>query len=185
MAWPQMSPPAESATVPEGEPIPAHLVKKASRGLEAPVDELVDQGIIGSGEVLAAVVPQITPRDGIFDGISQIDIAAVQQARGEQSIPGVQVPGGAGARRRRPDGGSSISTSTALVIDPKAGEWAGLVGDETAVTFFPAAVARPVKARDSSRAHLPGPRPAHRRSAVMPSRITSAALSWGKIVAAS
>ena len=50
----------ESAAVPEGEPIPAHLVAKASRALEAPVDELVERQIIGSAEVLAAVVPQIT-----------------------------------------------------------------------------------------------------------------------------
>ena len=50
----------ESAAVPEGEPIPAHLVAKASRALEAPAGELVERGIIGSAEVLAAVVPQIT-----------------------------------------------------------------------------------------------------------------------------
>ena len=50
----------ESAAVPEGEPIPAHLIAKASRALEAPVDELVEKQIIGSAEVLAAVVPQIT-----------------------------------------------------------------------------------------------------------------------------
>jgi hypothetical protein len=50
----------EYAGVPAGEPIPAHLVTKASRALEAHVEELVEQGIIGSGEVLAAVLPQIT-----------------------------------------------------------------------------------------------------------------------------
>ena len=50
----------ESAAVPAGEPIPGHLVAKASRALEAPVDELVERRIIGSAEVLAAVVPQIT-----------------------------------------------------------------------------------------------------------------------------
>ena len=50
----------ESAAVPQGEPIPAHLVAKASRALEAPADELVDRQVIGSAEVLAAVVPQIT-----------------------------------------------------------------------------------------------------------------------------
>ena len=46
--------------LPEGEPIPAHLVAKASRALEAPVGELVERQIIGSAEVLAAVLPQIT-----------------------------------------------------------------------------------------------------------------------------
>jgi hypothetical protein len=50
----------ESAVAPEGEPIPAHLVAKAARALEAPADELVDRQVIGSAEVLAAVVPQIT-----------------------------------------------------------------------------------------------------------------------------
>ncbi len=50
----------ESARVPAGELIPSHLVAKASRALEAPAEELVEQGIIGSAEVLAAVVPQIT-----------------------------------------------------------------------------------------------------------------------------
>ena len=50
----------ESAAVPEGEPIPAHLVAKASRALEAPPGELVERQIIGSAEVLAVVVPQIT-----------------------------------------------------------------------------------------------------------------------------
>ena len=50
----------ESAAVPEGEPIPAHLAARAARALEAPAGELVDRGIIGSAEVLAAVVPQLT-----------------------------------------------------------------------------------------------------------------------------
>ena len=50
----------ESVAVPAGEPIPAHLVAKASRALEAPVEELVERRIIGSAEVLAEVVPQIT-----------------------------------------------------------------------------------------------------------------------------
>jgi hypothetical protein len=50
----------EDPDVPAGEPIPAHLVTKAARALEAPVEELVEQRIIGSGEVLAAVLPQIT-----------------------------------------------------------------------------------------------------------------------------
>jgi hypothetical protein len=52
--------PGESSAAPEGEPIPAHLISKASRALEAPVEELVEQQIIGSAEVLAEVVPQIT-----------------------------------------------------------------------------------------------------------------------------
>ena len=43
-----------------GASIPEHLVKKATRALEAPIEELVERGVIGSGEVLARVLPQIT-----------------------------------------------------------------------------------------------------------------------------
>lgn len=43
-----------------GQPIPPHFIAKAARALEAPIDELVEQGIITSGEVLARVLPQIT-----------------------------------------------------------------------------------------------------------------------------
>jgi hypothetical protein len=50
----------ESAAVPAGQPVPPYLVQKASRALDAPVPELVERGIIGSAEVLAAVLPQIT-----------------------------------------------------------------------------------------------------------------------------
>lgn len=50
----------EANDVPAGHPIPPNLVENAARALEAPIDELVDRGIIGSGEVLARVLPQIT-----------------------------------------------------------------------------------------------------------------------------
>jgi hypothetical protein len=52
--------PAESATVSDGHPIPAYLIAKAARALDAPAQELIDRGIIGSADVLAAVLPQIT-----------------------------------------------------------------------------------------------------------------------------
>jgi hypothetical protein len=52
----------ESAQVPPGSPIPAYLVGKAARAVEAPVEELVERGIIGSAEMLADVLPQITAR---------------------------------------------------------------------------------------------------------------------------
>ncbi|MEQ0559824.1 hypothetical protein ABJI51_12125 [Amycolatopsis sp. NEAU-NG30] len=42
------------------EDVPAHLAAKAARALEAPVEELVARGVIPSGDVLAAVLPQIT-----------------------------------------------------------------------------------------------------------------------------
>ncbi|WP_217369433.1 hypothetical protein [Nonomuraea antri] len=43
-----------------GHAIPAHLLAKVARALEAPVDELVARGVITSGESLAEVLPQIT-----------------------------------------------------------------------------------------------------------------------------
>ncbi|WP_371401761.1 hypothetical protein OHA10_28060 [Kribbella sp. NBC_00662] len=43
-----------------GSAIPAHLLAKAARALEAPIGELVDRGVISSGEVLAQVLPQVT-----------------------------------------------------------------------------------------------------------------------------
>ncbi|GAA3122407.1 hypothetical protein JOF29_008467 [Kribbella aluminosa] len=43
-----------------GAAIPAHLLAKAARALEAPIGELVERGVIGSGEVLAEVIPQVT-----------------------------------------------------------------------------------------------------------------------------
>ena len=46
--------------MPGASQIPGTLLRKAERALEAPVNELVERGIIGSAEVLAAVFPQIT-----------------------------------------------------------------------------------------------------------------------------
>lgn len=61
---------AESDVVPVGTPIPPHLVAKAARALEAPIAELVELGVIGSSEVLAIVLPQIT---------SQVAAASIPQ----------------------------------------------------------------------------------------------------------
>jgi hypothetical protein len=66
----------ESAQVPAGEPIPAHLARKAARALDAPVHELVAQGIISSGEVLATVLPQITAQV-LAAGIGDPDLGAL------------------------------------------------------------------------------------------------------------
>ncbi|NUR99398.1 MAG: hypothetical protein HOV67_29590 [Kribbellaceae bacterium] len=43
-----------------GASIPPHLLAKAARSLEAPIGQLVERGVITSGEVLARVLPQIT-----------------------------------------------------------------------------------------------------------------------------
>lgn len=43
-----------------GAELPIHLVAKVRRALEAPLEELVQQRVVTSGEVLAKVLPQIT-----------------------------------------------------------------------------------------------------------------------------
>jgi hypothetical protein len=58
--------------------VPPHLRVKVARALEAPVDELVSRGIIGSGEVLAAVLPQLTSRI-LAAGISDPELAGLYE----------------------------------------------------------------------------------------------------------
>jgi hypothetical protein len=50
----------EGLRVPANSTVPERLAVKVRRCLDAPVEELVEQGIIPSAEVLARVVPQIT-----------------------------------------------------------------------------------------------------------------------------
>ncbi|GAB2511730.1 hypothetical protein [Nocardia heshunensis] len=50
------------ARIPDGTEFPPHLQDKAIRALEAAPEELIRRGIIGSGDVLAAVLPQLTSR---------------------------------------------------------------------------------------------------------------------------
>lgn len=58
--------------------VPPHLRAKAARALEAPADELVSRGIIGSGEVLASVLPQLTSRI-LAAGISDPELAGLYE----------------------------------------------------------------------------------------------------------
>lgn len=51
---------SEAIGAPEGGAIPGSLVKKAERCLEAPVEELVERGVIPSADTLAVVLPQVT-----------------------------------------------------------------------------------------------------------------------------
>ncbi|MDA3646230.1 hypothetical protein LZ318_29250 [Saccharopolyspora indica] len=74
--------------VPVGTAIPAHLVDKAARALEAPVDELVHRGVITSGEVLARVLPQLTARfaaagldDPVLAGVYEQTYTAFRRRR--------------------------------------------------------------------------------------------------------
>ena len=61
-AWSVISRAEASALVPEGTLVPPNVRRKAERALEAPLAELVERGTIGSAEVLALVLPQITSR---------------------------------------------------------------------------------------------------------------------------
>jgi hypothetical protein len=51
---------SERFHVPAGARLPDSVPRKLKRALEAPVDELVEQGVIPSPEVLAIVLPQLT-----------------------------------------------------------------------------------------------------------------------------
>lgn len=46
--------------VPAGEPIPAAVLARLARAVEAPLPELVERGIVSSAEVLARLLPQVT-----------------------------------------------------------------------------------------------------------------------------
>ncbi|MEW6735998.1 MAG: hypothetical protein AB1489_32185 [Acidobacteriota bacterium] len=51
---------SEKFKIAVGEVFPEYLTEKISRCLEAPIEVLVDKGIVTSGEVLAKVIPQLT-----------------------------------------------------------------------------------------------------------------------------
>jgi len=68
----------ESPVVPAGTEVPDHLVAKAMRALEAPIDELVERGVIGSAEVLAIVLPQITAQVAAA-GLEDTDLRELYQ----------------------------------------------------------------------------------------------------------
>ncbi len=78
----------ESPDVPAGQPIPPSVVDTVARALEAPAEELVARGVIPSGEVLAAVLPQVTSR-------------LVSADLGDPVAAGVQARTYAAFRRRR------------------------------------------------------------------------------------
>jgi hypothetical protein len=78
----------EAAGVPIGTSVPAQLIRKVRRALEAPVEDLVELGVITSGEVLARVLPQIT---------SQLLSAAISDER----LAGVYAETYGAFRRRR------------------------------------------------------------------------------------
>lgn len=68
----------EHASVPRGTTMPPHLAGKLRRALEAPIDHLVELGVIGSSEVLAIVLPQITAQVAAA-GIEHPDLRELYQ----------------------------------------------------------------------------------------------------------
>jgi hypothetical protein len=74
--------------VPEAHPVADKLRDKLVRSLDAPVEWLVDEGVIPSGEVLARVIPQIT---------SQVTAAGIEDAELSRLYGGIY----AAFRRRR------------------------------------------------------------------------------------
>lgn len=75
--------------VPSGTAMPKSLVRKATRALEAPADELVRLGVITSGDTLATVLPQLTARllsaaidDPVVAGVHEQVYAAFRRRRG-------------------------------------------------------------------------------------------------------
>lgn len=68
----------ESPVVPAGTEVPEHLVAKVMRALEAPIEELVERGVIGSAEVLAIVLPQITAQVAAA-GLDDADLRTLYQ----------------------------------------------------------------------------------------------------------
>ncbi|HYS39832.1 MAG TPA: hypothetical protein VEO01_29810 [Pseudonocardiaceae bacterium] len=75
--------------IPYGTPVPERLVHKAARALEAPADELIQRGVITSGETLAIVLPQLTSRlaaasidDPVLAGLYEQTYTAFRRRRG-------------------------------------------------------------------------------------------------------
>ena len=67
---------SEVRFAPEGSAIPQHIVDKVARALEAPIQELIERGVIGSAEVLATVLPQITAQVASA-GIEEVSLRAL------------------------------------------------------------------------------------------------------------
>ncbi|HEX3760501.1 MAG TPA: hypothetical protein VHW23_17415 [Kofleriaceae bacterium] len=69
--------------VPEGSAMPAYLEPKIARSWDAPLEALVEHGVIGSGEVLATVLPQVTAQvraEAIDDAAARTLYAALYTA---------------------------------------------------------------------------------------------------------
>jgi hypothetical protein len=62
-----------------GSPVPASIVRKLRRSVEAPVAELVEQGVIPSAEILGVVLPQLTSQIRAA-GISDPDLRRLYAA---------------------------------------------------------------------------------------------------------
>jgi len=65
-----------NARLGEGTAVPESIVRRAARALEAPLPELMERGLVASGEVLARVLTQVTAQ-ALASGIDDPDLRAL------------------------------------------------------------------------------------------------------------
>lgn len=118
---------AEAPAIGDGVAVPASVVRTVSRALEAPVEELIERGVIGSGEVLARVLPQVTAQyvsasidDPVIAGLYARTYTAFRRRRSllllnlEHQVRFEELPWVAGLSGFRARGRSTQATRQAL-----------------------------------------------------------------------
>lgn len=117
----------EAPAMGDGVAVPATVIRKVSRALEAPVEELIDRGIVGSGEVLAQVLPQVTAHyvavsigDPVIAGLHARTYTAFRRRRSllllnlEHQVRFEELPWVAALTGFRTEGGSTAAARQAL-----------------------------------------------------------------------
>jgi hypothetical protein len=123
----------ESPEVGEGVPVPASVVRVVRRATEGPVEDLVAHGVIGSGEVLARVLPQVTAQhvsasigDAVVAGLHARTYTAFRRRRGLllldlahqvrlEELPWVSALARFRSPRRTADGSAAALRASALL----------------------------------------------------------------------
>lgn len=124
-------PSADAVLEPADREVPS-LVRKVERALEAPAEELVARGIIGSAEVLARVLPQITAQvvaadlgDTALSGLLAQAYAAFRRRRSllllnlESQVRFRELPWIAASQRAcpAPDGGAAAGAAARQALE--------------------------------------------------------------------
>ena len=117
----------EAPAIGEGVAVPASVVRTVSRALEAPVEELIERGVIGSGEVLARVLPQVTAQyvsasidDAVIAGVYARTYTAFRRRRSllllnlEHQVRFEELPWVAALSGFRAQGHSTLAARQAL-----------------------------------------------------------------------